>query len=142
MDTEGFKKREAEIYVPGEEKKQTLYERFGIHIGVPYGWVDLVGDLLDEVYSLVKGEDDFDISQAVTHKSGKLRIYAHGGTEAIWQLIRDAEARSLSICQYCGSPEGESVSVGREWIEIKCPVCIITDCLDEGLSHPGFSPLS
>ena len=88
------------------------------------GWYDLIDDLC---YKLQAYVDDFDsvdqvVAGQVKEKFGGLRFYLdHGGDDCVYDLIRNAEHKSHSICEECGSP-GKVKNLGR-WMVCRCSDC-------------------
>jgi hypothetical protein len=77
---------------------------YGRWIGVHRGWYPLVAKLNYDLHPL----DANYVVYQVKQKMGKLCYYAEPTGEAVRDrfdgLIRDAELRSASICEECGSP--------------------------------------
>jgi predicted HicB family RNase H-like nuclease len=56
----------------------------------------------------------------VKEKFGGLRFYMTSGTDEIYNLISEAEAKSRETCEECGKP-GEERSM--PWIRTLCDSC-------------------
>lgn len=96
--------------------------RCGIHI-YP-GWIPLVYHLCSNIQKIVDSTPNLSVSvDQVKEKFGTLRFYTTitGGEPAVIEqidrLIRDAESRSASVCEYCGKP-GRLTRNG--WIKSAC----------------------
>ena len=83
------------------------------------GWYDLLWELCEtlEWQALMEGQPVPEAVQ-IKQKFGALRFYTDGATKQMLELIRDAESRSVTICEICGEP-GERLSNG---------VCVKTRC--------------
>lgn len=103
---------------------------FGFECGS--GWFDLIWGLCEGIEKeLGKQKHDF-VEEAkerlgdeyyefeviqVKEKFGTLRFYTNWGTEEIYKLINEAEEKSATICEVCGSP-GKIRNDG--WISVLC----------------------
>jgi len=81
------------------------------------GWKGIVTDLCERLETLARPQ--LKIAQ-IKEKFGDLRVYVEGGDEAVHALIREAEARSSTICEWCGAP---GTKFGNGWILTLCPAC-------------------
>ena len=101
------------------------------------GLFNLIDELFAQISNIVERDKvDFDIL-VVTQKCGLLRIYGHGGNDEIWTLIRDAEARSATVCAFCGA-EGEAERYEKSpWSVPLCPVCAVTYSFDQYVEDMG-----
>lgn len=77
------------------------------------GWYGLIKNLIVE---LLEAGWDKEVHQ-VKQKFGTLRFYIGGGTDRIWEIIREYERVSAVTCEVCGEV-GELRSGG--WIETLC----------------------
>lgn len=84
----------------------------------PDGWLDLV---LETDARLLAVNPDYRIVQ-VKEKFGGLRYYIDGKSDEARAIIREAEERSLGICQNCGSTEDVG-SVDSGWVATLCRGC-------------------
>ena len=88
---------------------------FGFECGD--GWFDLIDRLSAEITDI---DPDVRVMQ-VKEKFGGLRFYVDSAPDEVYELITDAEERSFSICERCGSPGKPSDCSG--WIKTLCPKC-------------------
>ncbi|MEK7197881.1 MAG: hypothetical protein AAB648_00250 [Patescibacteria group bacterium] len=92
---------------------------FGFECGD--GWFELINELCKKLKAL--DLKDFRVLQ-VKEKFGGLRFYVNGveldKADETYQLIDEAEAKSLTICEKCGKP-GKSNEIG--WIRTLCDNC-------------------
>ena len=98
----------------------TPFELFGIEVGK--GWWRLVGPIYDRIQELNKAGAEIEITQ-VKEKYGELCIYVSGAPDEIWDMIKQAEKKSIHICEHCGKA-GERVISRSSWIYTLCPECI------------------
>jgi hypothetical protein len=86
------------------------------------GWYPLIWDMLDKIQDIV---DETGIDLEVTEikeKYGALNIYLSSYTNEIFDIVREAENKSTSICEICGK-EGKLVKVGYWWMT-RCDKCL------------------
>jgi len=104
---------------------------FGFECGD--GWYNLIWELCEGIEKEIKNFEsditeeakerlndeyyEFEVIQ-VKEKFGTLRFYTNWGTEEIYKLINEAEAKSATICEVCGDP-GE-VRNDTGWISVLC----------------------
>jgi len=82
------------------------------------GWYDLI----DETLAKIKEKnEDVKVTQ-IKEKYGGLRVYISKGNDAIFDIIHEAEEKSASICEKCGSKDAERRSRGG-WIKTLCKEC-------------------
>lgn len=100
---------------------------YGIHFGIETGdgWKDIIITLCNKIEVLIKELPQEQIDDGVAcvqikEKFGGLRFYMHGATEAMNNLIDQAELDSFKICESCGKP-GEVRPGG--WISTLCDSC-------------------
>ena len=77
------------------------------------GWYGLIKNLIVE---LLEAGWDREVHQ-VKQKFGTLRFYTGGGTDRIWEIIREYERVSAVTCEVCGEV-GEIRS--GSWVETLC----------------------
>jgi hypothetical protein len=93
--TETFPKLYKSMY--GDFRKTCMH--FGVSIG--NGWFDLIWELSEKLEPLI-GDNDIRAEQ-VKEKFGGLRFYINNyQSEAIQDLIQEAEQKSYTICEVCG----------------------------------------
>ena len=77
------------------------------------GWYGIIRELIEK--SIAAGWDK-QICQ-VKEKFGGLRFYINSAPDGVHKLIREAENKSLEICEICGNP-GQQRNGG--WIKTLC----------------------
>jgi hypothetical protein len=77
------------------------------------GWYGIIKELIEK--SIAAGWDK-QICQ-VKEKFGGLRFYINSAPDEVHKLIREAENKSLEICEVCGNP-GKQRNGG--WIKTLC----------------------
>ena len=100
----------------------TPFELFGFEIGK--GWMPLVEPIIKKIQELNQQGIDIQITQ-IKEKFGELCVYLSAYTEELEQMIRDAEKKSIHICENCGKP-AQRVWGNYGWIYTLCQ-----DCLEE-----------
>lgn len=85
---------------------------FGFEVGD--GWFDLIKELSEKLEPMGV------VAVQVKEKFGGLRFYVNHATDAAWDLIEEAEAKSETICERCGDP-GELR--GEHWVTTLCDNC-------------------
>lgn len=81
------------------------------------GWRDLVTKLVNDIMAIDK---TVEITQ-VKEKFGELRFYVSSSSEQVFNLIEQAEAESLKICEICGIRE--NVTTQGAWLLTLCSKC-------------------
>lgn len=90
------------------------------------GWFDLIFNLSKAIEAeaeksgLARSSELWPKALQVKEKFGTLRFYVVNGSNAIYSLISQAEAKSAHICEDCGLP-----GVTREggWVHTTCGTC-------------------
>tara|TARA_Y100000034_G_scaffold8165_2_gene8920 strand:+ start:2468 stop:2905 length:438 start_codon:yes stop_codon:yes gene_type:complete len=91
-------------------------------VAVGEGWYDLIYNLCEQIMALDPPKD-FKAAQ-VKEKFGGLRFYTSGhGSKEIFALIDEAERRSYTICEDCGSEENVSCDGRPSWVTTLCNSC-------------------
>ncbi len=103
-----------------EKKLYTPFELFGCEVGK--GWRPLVEPIYNRIQELNEQGAGIEITQ-IKEKWGELCIYLSGYTEELEKMIKQAEEKSIHICETCGKP-GERVISRFSWIYTRCPECI------------------
>lgn len=98
----------------------TPFELFGVEVGK--GWRTLVEPIYNRIQELNKAGAHIEIRQ-VKEKWGMLCIYVSGAPDEIHDMIRDAQQKSVHICERCGLPAERVISKSR-WIYTLCPDCL------------------
>jgi hypothetical protein len=80
------------------------------------GWFDLIWDLSVKLEPLVAGTDMR--AMQVKEKFGTLRFYMTTSTDQIEKLISEAEEKSATTCEVCGSQDA-TASEGY-WLTTRC----------------------
>ncbi len=98
-------------------------ERCGFHVG--NGWLPLVEAVLYgiqwEIDGLPEGvKGDFCVDQ-IKEKFGGLRFYMNKTTPTMQEIIIQAEAKSHTICELCGTTG--SIRNMRGWLKTYCDSC-------------------
>jgi len=83
------------------------------------GWFDLLSKLCDDI-AVLNPPDDFCFAQ-IKEKFGGLRVYIDNGTDAIYDILDEAEKKSYEICESCGTRD-EVTSEGS-WVKTLCATC-------------------
>jgi len=79
------------------------------------GWFELLKELSEKL------EPQGVVASQVKEKFGGLRFYLRGGaTDAVWDLIDEAENKSEEICELCGQP---GKLRGKSWVQTLCAKC-------------------
>ena len=81
------------------------------------GWNKLICDLIKDLINIGWNKE---IAQ-IKEKFGTLRFYPGGCTEEQWKLIGEAERKSATICEYCGSKDAKLYTDG--WHTTECKNC-------------------
>jgi len=92
---------------------------FGFEAGP--GWWRLICELLDKLQAI---EDRDKIGLEITQikeKFGGLRVYTNTSTDEIWELIDKYEAKSFTICEFCGKPG--KLRNNHGWYTTLCDEC-------------------
>ena len=99
------------------------YEKFKTtnNMYVGNGWRELINNLCEDIIAI---DDTIEVVQ-VKEKFGGLRFYIRRGNTEIYDLINNAESKSLNICEKCGSKEGVETkpNKGEMWILTLCKKC-------------------
>ncbi len=119
---------ENKYYLTDEQMDSFLEENGGLENGVfpdrpkikkagffavSNGWYGIIRELIEK--SIAAGWDK-QICQ-VKEKFGGLRFYINSAPDGVHKLIREAENKSLEICEICGNP-GQQRNGG--WIKTLC----------------------
>ena len=68
----------------------------------------------------------------IKEKFGRLEFYVDKRVEELSDMIQDASAESLWVCETCGTRENVGITVGG-WYRTIC-----LDCLKKLLANPNF----
>lgn len=86
------------------------------------GWFPLIYTTLDKIQEVVdKTGIDLEITE-IKEKYGELRIYTSSSTDEIDEIIQEATAKSIHICERCGR-EGELREI-HGWYKTMCEECL------------------
>lgn len=92
------------------------------------GWFDLIYDLSSKIEPLIQewikendNEEEHPTAVQVKQKFASLRFYMSSGTKEIYDLIDEAEKKSFTTCEDCGSSDGKVRGGG--WITVLCDEC-------------------
>lgn len=83
------------------------------------GWKPLVEKLVGDI---IKIDPDVEVTQ-VKEKFGGLRFYVSGANDQVYDLIEQAEAVSLKICEECGTGVTVTTKPVNGWILTLCRKC-------------------
>lgn len=83
----------------------------------PLGWNSLVRELVGALEAYAKDSNPELRIDQVKSKFGGLRCYLSEHDEGAGVLIEAFEARSLQVCEVCGSP---GKRVGKHWVVTAC----------------------
>lgn len=86
------------------------------------GWYELLKDLITEIKKLSEKENFIPKVVQVKEKYGALRFMLESYTDALSDLIYDAEGRSESVCENCGNA-GKITNIGG-WYQCRCQECL------------------
>lgn len=102
---------------------RTPFELFGIECGK--GWYKLIKPIFDyiEEYNKDKSENEKIVIMQCKEKWGGLRIYTNFGNEELFKMIDDAEDKSYSVCEICGSEENVGLRL-TGWETTMCLECL------------------
>ncbi len=104
----------------------TPFELFGVEVGK--GWWPLVEPIYNRIQELNVQGAQIEIAQ-IKEKFGALCFYVHNAPEEIHDMIREAEKKSICICEQCGKP-GKRVLGKHRWIYTRCPDCIMEEGIE------------
>ena len=90
---------------------------FGFECGD--GWFDLIKELSEKLEPMGV------VAMQVKEKFGGLRFYVNHATDAAWDLIEEAEAKSETICEECGGQPAKPCGGG--WVKTLCEPCFNKD---------------
>lgn len=82
------------------------------------GWNKLICDLIKDLINIGWNKE---IAQ-IKEKFGTLRFYPGGCTDEQWKLIQEAERKSSTICEYCGTTENVKLYTDG-WYTTECKDC-------------------
>lgn len=103
----------------------TLNEDFFIEFECGDGWFGLLHDLSIKLTEKVKEyqnkyPEDVEIkfhAIQVKEKYGTLHFYTNYSTDAMHEVIREAEKKSSHTCEVCGQP---GLIDSHGWIQVRC----------------------
>ena len=99
------------------------FELFGVECGK--GWYKLIQPVVDYINEYNKNktkEEQIQILQ-IKEKWGYLNIYTNFGNEELDKLIDEAEDKSLTVCEDCGSEENVGMRL-TGWYTTMCLDCL------------------
>lgn len=95
--------------------------------GVYDGWEPLLRRLLAALEAERNKLPHADAEQVrlfqVKEKWGGLRVYVNGATEAMQNLLDQAERESFGVCERCGATGEDVYPSDRGWVSTLCPSC-------------------
>lgn len=93
---------------------------FGIDFGA--GWFDILHEACVAVKKELETHPELDFKfLQLKEKFGTARLYASGGNTAIWDILSEAELKSASVCESCGTTEDVTTEGG--WLLTLCQTC-------------------
>ena len=110
-------------------KNNPLYykdQNVPMYIDCDEGWFNLIWKLCENIDVIVQREhwDNFSVDQ-IKEKFGGLRFYVNGANKEVFDLIREAEEKSLCTCEKCGKKG--SMYIGLGWYKTLCSKCAKND---------------
>jgi RNA polymerase-binding transcription factor DksA len=123
-----------------EKKIDKLHKDFSIlfrHEVYPScgdGWFDLVYETSQKIENVIKNSRDFDMDEdflpyvvQIKEKFAGLRYYISNGNNEIFNIINEAEQKSYSICEDCGTKENvigyKPLTEQSKWYFTLCENC-------------------
>lgn len=97
------------------------------------GWYKLVDELLEEIEKIIQPDDELFSVFQIKEKFAGLRFYVENGNEEINELINQAEAKSYSICEFCGSEDNINIRKSSWWVA-SCDTCFNKTIADDKTS--------
>lgn len=92
------------------------------------GWSDLINETLLQIQ---EQDPNFSLIQ-VKEKFGQLNIYLNtDNVESVYDIIFEAEMKSLNICEFCGDSE-TAILRSLGWMKTLCDKCHQQRELKEG----------
>lgn len=89
------------------------------------GWKDLLWELCEKIEKELNEnpelKENFEVLQ-VKEKFGGLRFYIIDGNDNINDSIDEAEEKSYTVCEVCGSPVSEQTKING-WVSTVCEKC-------------------
>lgn len=118
MNRELFDKLDAEF----PQYFAFVKEHFGIECNS--GWFDIIHEMCVKLKALLvnPGDEGFTFHQ-VKEKFGELRVYPSRSTPEIEKILDEAVAKSLTVCEVCGSTTDVKTQSKYGWISTECAVC-------------------
>lgn len=104
------------------DKLRAEQDRIGSYYPIAFGfecnegWYELLDDLMGKIQEL-DTEKQISVHQ-VKEKLGGLRFYVGSASDAIHDLISDAENKSYKICEVCGKPG--KLCIANSWLKTVC----------------------
>ncbi len=92
-----------------------------MHFDCKEGWRALLEELSNKLYEVIPKDlesDLYPIVCQVKEKYGSLRFYVNWGSNAMFDLIHDAEDKSTTICETCGATG--SLDKRYFWVKTLC----------------------
>lgn len=108
------------------ENDKMPFTMFGVEC--EKGWYKLIQPIVDWVdnYNSKLNNDEYPIYfTQIKEKYGTLRIYVSHGTDELFKMIDDAEAKSATVCEECGSTEDVGQTLG--YVRTLCKDCAVKE---------------
>lgn len=84
------------------------------------GWGDLIWETLEKIEKANDNDPTLKIP-IIKEKFGTLRIQMFCATDEIFDIIDEAERKSETICERCGSLDAKTTNNG--WVRTLCSTC-------------------
>jgi len=86
------------------------------------GWEPIIREAAAKIEAINKTlpENQHCVASQIKEKYGTLRFYLNSGTDEAYDATDEAERKSESICESCGSP---GICRGRGWYYTACDAC-------------------
>ena len=86
------------------------------------GWKPLIDNVINEIISYNKNNNEKIYITQIKEKFGGLRVYTTSAPDYIDNLIIEAERESYKICENCGTRENV-ITDTKGWIKTLCNDC-------------------
>ena len=99
------------------------FELFGVECGK--GWYKLIEPIFEYIknYNKDKKDNEKIVVLQVKEKWGELCIYTNFGTNELHDMMLEAEEKSLSVCEDCGSENDVGMRMNG-WMTTMCLDCV------------------
>ena len=132
------------VIMDGREWEAELQKKYptllkNIYLECGEGWGEIVGNVCEQILThesflknsgvhVVDFEDEITDEEdycsvrivQIKQKFGGLRVYYDGGDNIISDIVREAENKALTVCEYCGSKENVKLRKRNSWLYTGC----------------------